>query len=254
MSEFADKVVIVSGGSQNIGLAICQAFMAEGATVIAADLEPPDAEGKVPQFVKTDVTSESQVAALMSKVMTDYGHLDVLVNNAGIAIEAPLQETTVADWDRVMAINVKGVFLMCKHAFGPMTAAAAEAPSIVNISSIEGLAANPMHAVYGASKGAVTSLTQNTALEYGQHGIRCNAIAPGWINTPFNEEFLAQFADRQRVDAEIEGLHPVGRLGQPRDIAQTAVWLASERSGFISGQQIVVDGGRLAKLPLPKLE
>lgn len=152
-----------------------------------------------------------------------------------------------------MDINVKGVFLMTKHAFPLMTNGVSDNPAIVNISSIEGLGANPNHSVYGASKGAVASFTHNTALEYGPHGIRCNAIAPGWINTPFNEQFLVQYPDRAKVDAEIKGLHPVGRLGLPEDIANTAIYLASEKAGFITGQEIVVAGGRMAKLPLPNL-
>lgn len=251
MSEFADSVVIVSGGSQNIGLAICKAFMAQGAMAISVDLQAPRETECMPHFVRTDITSESSVTALMKHVANKYGRLDVLVNNAGVAIEAPLTQTSVTDWDRVMAVNVRGTFLMTKHAFSLMREGAGESPAIVNISSIEGLAANPLHAAYAASKGAVASLTHNTALEYGPHGIRCNAIAPGWINTPFNEQFLAQFADRQQVTDEISALHPVGRLGQPADIANTVLWLASRRSAFITGQQIVVDGGRLARLPIP---
>ena len=134
-----------------------------------------------------------------------------------------------------------------------MTQEAASHPAIVNISSIEGLGANPLHAVYAASKAAVAGFTHNTALEYGRYGIRCNAVAPGWINTPFNEQLLAQYPDRAAVDAEIKALHPVGRLGSPTDVANTVHWLASAESGFISGQEVIVDGGRLAKLPLPNL-
>jgi meso-butanediol dehydrogenase/(S,S)-butanediol dehydrogenase/diacetyl reductase len=107
--------------------------------------------------------------------------------------------------------------------------------------------------VYAASKAAVAAFTHNTALEYGPHGIRCNAVAPGWINTPFNEQFLAQYPDRKAVDAEIESLHPVGRLGVPQDVANTVFWLASTEASFITGQEIICDGGRVAKLPLPKL-
>ncbi len=249
MSEFADKVVIVTGGSQNIGLSIAMTFMAQGAHVISADLNPPDVTYL--DFHKTDIAEEDSVTALFQYVDDKYGRLDVLVNNAGIAVEVPLHEMTVAQWDKVMAVNVRGVFLTTKYARAPMKQSGGGA--IVNISSIEGLGANPMHAVYGASKGAVSSLTHNIALEYGPQGIRCNAIAPGWINTPFNEEFLTQYPDRDKVDQEIKSLHPVGRLGLPQDIADVAVWLASPQSAFVTGQTIVVDGGRLAKLPLPNM-
>ena len=152
-----------------------------------------------------------------------------------------------------MAVNVRSVFLMTKHAFALMTNGVSQSPAIVNISSIEGLGANPNHGVYGASKGAVASFTHNTAIEYGPYGIRCNAIAPGWINTPFNAKFLAQYPDTEKISTEIENLHPVGRLGLPEDIANTAVYLASEKASFITGQEIIVAGGRMAKLPLPSL-
>ena len=115
------------------------------------------------------------------------------------------------------------------------------------------MGANPLHSVYAASKAAVAAFTHNTALEYGPLGIRCNSVAPGWINTPFNEQLLAAYPDRQAVDEAIEALHPVGRLGLPEDVANTVFWLASSESGFVSGQEFVVDGGRLAKLPLPNL-
>jgi len=246
------RVVIVTGGSQNIGRAIADAFLAQDAIVVAADLVAPDGDSTL-QYIHTDVTSEKSVQSLMSEIDANFGQLDVLINNAGICIETPLHETSEADWDKVMNINVKGPFLTTKHALPLLTKKSVIAPAIVNISSIEGLGANPLHAAYGASKGAVASFTHNTALEYGKYGIRCNAIAPGWINTPFNEELLSNYPDREKVDQEIEALHPVGRLGVPKDVAQTAVWLTSPEAGFITGQEIVVDGGRLAKLPLPNL-
>jgi len=245
------RIVIVTGGSQNIGLAIAKGFQADGARVIIADLNPPDDTSF--RFHKTNVADETSVKDLMTQVETEYGRLDVLVNNAGICIEVPIVSMSAEQWDQVMDINTKGVFLMTKHAFPLMCNGVSESPAIVNISSIEGLGANPNHSVYAASKGAVASFTHNTALEYGPHGIRCNAVAPGWINTPFNEKFLAQYPDRAKVDAEIKDLHPIGRLGLPEDIANTAVYLASEKAGFITGQEIVVAGGRMAKLPLPTL-
>lgn len=244
-------VAIVTGGSQNIGAAIAKGFLDNGHDVIIADLNPPEDPHLV--FHKTNVADEASVKALMARVNKDFGRLDVLVNNAGICVETLIKDTTTDQWDLVMNINVKGVFLMTKHAFALMTNGVSQKPAIVNISSIEGLGANPMHGVYGASKGAVASFTHNTALEYGPHGIRCNAIAPGWINTPFNEAFLAQYPDRAKVDMEITNLHPVGRLGLPEDIANTAIFLASDKAGFITGQEIVVAGGRMAKLPLPNL-
>lgn len=253
----SERVVIVTGAAQNIGAAIAARFQQAGDKVICADLKAPAASpshhGMSQHFIETNVAEETSVAALMTAVEHDYGRLDVLVNNAGICIETPLESTTVEDWDRVMAINVRGTFLMCKHARPLMTLPTVSSPAIVNISSIEGLGANPQHGVYAASKAAVAALTHNLALEYGRHGIRCNAISPGWINTPFNEQLLAQYPDRELVEQEIKALHPVGRLGTPEDVASTVYWLASAESSFISGQNLIVDGGRLAKLPLPNL-
>ena len=243
------RIVIVTGGAQNIGAAIVARFQVAGDTVICADLHEPEAEGVT--FIETDVAREASVRNLMTRVEFDYGHLNVLVNNAGICIEEPIAETREADWDRVMAVNVKGIFLTTKHVLPLMRAEGAQHPTIVNISSIEGLGANPLHSVYAASKAAVAAFSHNTALEYGPYGIRCNAVAPGWINTPFNEQFLAQYPDRAAVDTAIEALHPVGRVGSPEDVANTVFWLASNEAAFVSGQEVVVDGGRLATLPLP---
>jgi len=245
------RIVIVTGGAQNIGAAIVARFKSAGDTVICADLNPPVATGV--EFHRTDVTEESSVANLMAWIAEEFGHLEVLVNNAGISIEAPIAETTESDWDRVMAINVKGAFLTTKHALPLMRNSAAQGPAIVNISSIEGLGANPLHSAYAASKAAIAAFSHNTALEYGPYGIRCNSVAPGWINTPFNEQFLSQYPDRDAVDVAIAALHPIGRLGTPEDVANTVFWLASSEAAFITGQEVIVDGGRLAKLPLPDL-
>lgn len=249
MTDFSGKAVIVTGSAQNIGLAIAERFLAAGAHVICADLKRPANERM--DFFKTDIANEANVKALIAHTQSKFKRLDVLVNNAGICIEAPITETDEADWDRVMNINVKGVFLACKHGFDLLVKSGGGA--IVNISSIEALGANPLHSAYAASKGAVSSFTHNLALEFGPHGISCNAIAPGWISTPFNDAFLAQYPDREKVDAQIKTLHPAGRLGLPADIAETAFWLASPGAQFISGQTIIVDGGRTAKLPLPSL-
>lgn len=245
------RVILVTGAAQNIGAAIAARFLEDEATVVCADLQPP--ANTAVEFIATDVASEASVIALMERVAAAFGHLDVLVNNAGICIETGIAETTEADWDRVMAVNVKSTFLTTKHALPLLRADGADNPAIVNISSIEGLGANPLHSVYAASKAAVAAFTHNAALEYGPYGIRCNAVAPGWINTPFNEQLLAQYSDREAVDAAIEALHPVGRLGSPEDVANTVYWLASPEAGFITGQEVIVDGGRLAKLPLPAL-
>ena len=245
------RVILVTGAAQNIGAAIGARFLEQGATVICADLHPP-ANSDL-EFIETDVACEDSVVGLMARIAETHGYLDVLVNNAGICVESGIAETTVQDWDRVMAVNVRSTFLTTKHALPLLRSENAEHPAIVNISSIEGLGANPLHSAYGASKAAVAAFSHNTALEYGVYGIRCNAVAPGWINTPFNEQLLAQYPDRAAVDAAIEALHPVGRLGSPEDVANTVFWLASHEAAFVTGQEVIVDGGRLVKLPLPAL-
>ena len=245
------RIILVTGAAQNIGAAIAERFLKAGDTVICADLNEP--ENPEMTFIRTNVADEASVSALMGQIEERYGHLNVLVNNAGICVEMPIHELTEHEWDHVMSVNVKSTFLTTKHARTLLTNPASTSPAIVNISSIEGLGANPLHSVYAASKAAVAAFTRNTALEYGPLGIRCNSVAPGWINTPFNEQLLAAYPDRQAVDQAIEALHPVGRLGLPEDVANMVFWLASTESGFVTGQEFVVDGGRLAKLPLPNL-
>ena len=150
-----------------------------------------------------------------------------------------------------MNVNVKGVWNCCRAVVPTMREQ--KSGSIINIESLAAIYGMPYAADYAASKAAVAGFTHNTALEYGPYGVRCNSVAPGWINTPFNERLLAQYPDREAVDTEIEALHPAGRLGVPEDVANTVFWLASSEASFITGQEIICDGGRLAKLPLPKL-
>lgn len=245
----AGQVAVVTGAAQSIGLAIARRFAAAGATVIVADRNAPPAEDGL-LHCACDVSDEEQVSALMA-FAARHGTLQSVVNNAGIGLEAPLEETALADWERVMAVNVRGVFLSAKHAAGYLRAGGGG--SIINIGSIEGNGANPLHAAYAASKGAVHALTRNIALEYGPWRVRCNAIAPGWIETPFNEQLLQQYPDVDAARRAIERLHPLRRMGSVADIADLAYFLASAESAFISGQVYVLDGGRTACLPLPPL-
>lgn len=242
-----NKTAIITGASQSIGLAIARRFISAGATVIVADVQPPPDDDLL--YCKCDISLEKDVIALMD-FAKQHGDLQILVNNAGIGLESTISKTEVCDWDKLMAVNVRGVFLCAKHAFALMCN---KGGSIINIGSIEGNGANPMHASYAASKGAVHALTRNIALEYGKYHIRCNAIAPGWIDTPFNQQLLQQYADVESTRRAIENLHPVRRMGTGEDIANLALFLAGDESSFASGQVFVLDGGRTACLPLPPL-
>jgi len=256
--NFTGKTALITGAARGIGLAIAQRFISAGAqVVIAADIEPsrhllgPDNL----IFHRADVSCEADVRGLFDFARRQFGGVDMLVNNAGVAVEARIEDTALADWERVFAVNARGVFLCAKHALRAMTAGTGGGQNagraIVNIGSIEARGANPLHAAYAASKGAVHSLTRSIALEYGGHGIRCNAVAPGWIDTPFNDAFIAAHPDPAGMRAALRDLHPVGRTGAPKDIADVVLWLASDAARFVTGQVFVVDGGRTARLPLP---
>jgi meso-butanediol dehydrogenase/(S,S)-butanediol dehydrogenase/diacetyl reductase len=252
------QVAVVTGASRGIGRAIADVFQDEGARVIAADIaagnwQPPDgASGPGVEYRRMDVTSSEDVRRCMAEVFESHGRLTILVNNAGITFDRGLEEMTEAEWDRMMAVNLKGVFLCAKFAVGYMRSSGGG--SIVNIGSLEGLACNPLHTAYAASKGGVHALTRAIAVDHGRDAIRCNAICPGWINTEFNDAYFDKLKDRQAGIAAITALHPVGRLGTAEDVARTAVWLADPDSGFVTGQEIVVDGGRLCRPSLPDFD
>ncbi len=217
--------------------------------MIAAGRREPDqpfAEGG-PVFHRADVASDADVRALIDVTVERYERLDVLVNNAGIEIEKTIEETSEEEWDRIVGINLKGVFLCAKHALGPMRNGGGG--SIVNIGSIEGFAANPGLAAYCATKGGVHALTRAIAVDHGRDGIRCNAICPGWIRTDITAAYLEQMPDPAAVQREMAALHPVGRIGEPADIASLAVWLASDESAFATGQLYLMDGGLTARNP-----
>ena len=271
--DFSGKTAVVTGAARGIGLAIARRFAAAAARVVVADVQPPptpESSGDAGLvFHRADVSCETQVRGLFDYAVDKFGGVDILVNNAGVAVEARLEDTAVADWERVFAVNARGVFLCAKHALRAMNqrggrrgaelgrggagqnGTAETTAAIINIGSIEARAANPLHAAYAASKGAVHSFTRSVALEYGARGIRCNAVAPGWIDTPFNDAFIARQPDPRGLRAALRGLHPLGRTGAPDDIADVVLWLASDAARFVTGQVVVVDGGRTARLPLP---
>ena len=237
------KIAIVTGAAQGIGAAIAERMRAAGATVEIGDLK---ADGRIRAL---DVSREDSIRAFIGAVVHTHSHIDILVNNAGIMFEKSLEQQRAEDWDRMMAINLRGPMLMVKHALPHMRRGGA----VVNIGSLEGLACNPGHTAYAASKAGVHGLTLGLAVDLGPRGIRANTIAPGWIDTDLNREYVQSHPDRDLVEAELAKLHPVGHIGAPGDVGDVAVWLVSDRARFVTGQQIVVDGGRTSRPSLPAL-
>jgi NAD(P)-dependent dehydrogenase (short-subunit alcohol dehydrogenase family) len=255
MNRVAGKTCVVTGGAVGIGAACVRRLAEEGARVFifdlpaAADIELAEfqANGGDVAYRQCDVSDEAAVAAAMAETAGAAGRIDVLVNNAGIAgANKPTHEITEAEWDRVQAINVKGVFFCTKHALPYMRT---HGGSIVNLSSIYGLVGAPDVPPYHASKGAVSLMTRTDALIYAPDGVRVNSIHPGYIWTPMVEKHLRDSGveDLQAGRRDLASLHPIGRVGEPDDIAWGVVYLASDESSFVTGAQLVIDGGYTAR-------
>ena len=258
--SLAGRVAVVTGGAQGIGRGICERLLAAGARVVVGDLNAPtDSEdwlSRVSGAVSwrcTDVTASDSIAALAEHLADEYGALRVLVNNAGIMLEKRIDEQSEADWDRTIAVDLKGPFLVTRGLLPLLRSGATGGvqAAIINIGSVEGVAANPGHIAYCASKGGVYGLTVANAIDLGPDSICVNAIAPGWIDTDLNREYIESVDDETLARAESARLHPVGYIGELADIKDVAVWLAGDESRFVSGQVIAVDGARTWQLSLP---
>ncbi|HEX6113783.1 MAG TPA: SDR family NAD(P)-dependent oxidoreductase [Geminicoccaceae bacterium] len=247
--RFADQVVIVTGGAQGIGRACVEAFAAEGAAVVVADIdaeggektaEAITAKGGRARFIRTDVGDAGQAQRLVDQTIAAFGRLDVLINNAGIIKTAEFLEISEADFDAVLRVNLKGVFLVGQAAARVMVGQGKGA--IVNMSSANAVVAIPNQVPYVTSKGAVNQLTKVMALALADKGVRVNAIGPGSILTDLLKVVMSDEAARQRILSRT----PMGRCGEPAEVARVALFLASDDASYLTGQCIYPDGGRLA--------
>jgi NAD(P)-dependent dehydrogenase (short-subunit alcohol dehydrogenase family) len=245
-----DKVCIITGGGSGMGRVAAEMFAREGAKVVVAEVTEEAGEdttrtvtqaGGTATFVRADVSSEADARAMVDHALSTYGRVDVLYNNAGImpAADHSVLDTDVATWDKVMAVNVRGVFLGCKYAIPPMVERGSG--SVINIASFVALlgCSVPQDA-YTASKGAILSLTRSLAVQFGPHGVRSNAICPGPVETPLLMDWLVKDEEAKRIRL---ARNPTGRFGKPEEIVAMALYLASDESRWTNGASLVVDGG-----------
>ncbi len=248
------KVAIVTGGGTGIGRAIAIKFADEGAHVVVSGRrierlqETVSTIGNQSVAVQADVTDETSIQQLIQAAIDHWGSVDILVNNAAvITSRTPLLDTPTEDWDVMMDINVRGIFLCCKAVLPQMIEQ--ETGSIINIASVAGQRGQPGNSPYSTTKGAVMNLTRSIAVDYGPHGIRCNSISPALVRTEMAETRLKPGDDwDERAAREWIPNYPLGRIGKPEDIAHGALFLASDEASWISGIDLTMDGGKMAKL------
>ena len=247
--RIAGKVCVVTGAGSGIGRATALRLAAEGGHVLCADINAASATETAEEITSTggsalarqvDVADPRAVDAMVADAVQNFGQLDVLVNNAGVNLPGVLHEVSDEVIDRTLAVNVKGQIYGCRAAIPHMLD---RGGSIINISSVNGIVSEPFLAVYSASKGASVMLTKGVALDYAKRGIRCNVVCPGWVDTPINYAHAEMMGGLQKVYDTIDSFQPIGRPGQPSEIANVVLFLASDESSLMTGSVVVADGG-----------
>ena len=251
MGALDGKAAVVTGGGQGIGQGISHALVDAGAAILVAQRSPlPDelARHEAVHWVEADLADPDSYAVVADAAAERLGRVDILVNNAGFMFEKSLDAMQLDDWNRMLAVNLTAPVFLCRALLPQLRTGGG---SVVNIGSIEGLAANPEHIAYCATKGGVHALTKAMAVDLGSEGIRVNAIAPGWIKSELSDAYIDAQKNPDAAWQDLYRMHPVGRVGDPADVGGLVVYLVSDAAGFITGQVIVIDGGRTSKLPLP---
>ncbi len=254
MARLKGKVALVTGGARGIGKAEADLFAREGARLAVTDIRRESGEETVDEiranggnaiFVAHDVTLEAEWENAIATTLDAYGRLDVLINNVGDDVVASVEDVTLEQWRWVTRVNLDSVFLGTKHGMAAMKKNGGG--SIVNTSSIYGLVGAAEEAAYCATKGGVTNFTRSAALHGASDNIRVNAVLPGFIRTQWVEDYLAELGDLEEEVARIAELHPIGRVGRPEEVAYAVLYLASDESSFVTGSQLVIDGGYTAQ-------
>jgi 2-keto-3-deoxy-L-fuconate dehydrogenase len=249
--SLAGKHAIVTGAGSGIGQAIARAFSEAGARVVVADISEEAAHQTARELgnnsfaVQVDVSSEESVQKLVDTSLSELGRIDILCNNAGIGSYTNVADESLENWERVFAVNARGVFLCCKYTIPHMISQGGG--TIVNIASVAGLIGLNNRAAYCASKGAVVTLTKQIAVSYVKDGIRCNCICPGTVDSPWIGRILEQADDPELERQNLIARQPLGRLGRPDEIARAALYVASDAAEFMTGSSLVIDGGILAQ-------
>ncbi len=250
------KVAFITGAGRGIGRAVAHKFAAEGAAVVVAERDASSGKAVADEllaighralFIATDITRESEVRQAIDQTVAHFGKLDIVVNNAGITFRYEATTMTEDQWHAAMDVDVKGVWLCCKHAIPHMQAQGGGA--IVNISSVHARVTAAKHFPYGAAKAAVLGLTRSLALDYGPHNIRVNAICPGWVRSEAVEEWIQSQPDPLAYEARVLSFQPLRRIGTPEEIANLVAFIASDEASYMTGAELVIDGGLTVQYP-----